>query len=113
MARKWAVDVRISPPLPLAFKCRTDNDLYRVLTAGGPACRRLDPVAEAIAAAPRRGGVLILADGYPEKPTRVPPEVLDAAAAKGLRLYIEFPKSLRGLKFGKSRGIRWERAVVR
>lgn len=66
----------------------------------------------AVKAAPARSGVLIMADGYPLGTTEVPPTVLDQAAAKSLRLYVEYPTALPGLEIGKPRASNIERAVV-
>ena len=68
------------PGQNLVFCCAADNDLYRVLTAAGVACSRHDRPADAVRAAPEGAGVLILADGYPERPTVVPAAALDEAA---------------------------------
>lgn len=96
----------------LVFASRSDNDLYRVLASTGVACPRFDSAAEAVRKAPRGAGVLILADGYPDKTTDIDASLLDAAADKGLRLYVEYPSALPGLELGKPRGTLWERAVV-
>ena len=96
----------------LVFACRADNDLFRVATASGLACARVATPAEAVAKAPIGGAVLLLADGYPTRTTVVPPRVLDAAAERKLRLYVEFPAALPGLTLGAPRATQWERAVV-
>lgn len=96
----------------LTVKCAPDNDLWRVLTASGIQARRFDTAAEAIHRAPRGSGVLILADGYPDRTETVAPDLFDRAAAKKLRLYIEYPSSLPGHTVGQPRGARFERAVV-
>ncbi len=46
-------------------------------------------------------GVLILADGHPEKTTEVEPAVFDEADRKHLRLYLEYPSRLPDT-FGRS-----------
>ena len=96
----------------LVLACRADNDLCRVLAVGGKAVRRYDTAAEAVKQAREGGGVLILADGYPDKTTDLDPGLLDVAAGKKLRLYVEYASSLPGLKIDKPRGTQWERAVV-
>ncbi len=94
------------------FCCRPDNDLYQVLGDGGAKYPRYDDPAAAVEAAPAGSGVLILADGYPEKPTVVAPAVFDAAAKKNLRLYVEYPGSLPGVRIGEPKGDRLLRGVV-
>ncbi len=100
------------PGQNLVFCCAADNDLYRVLTAAGVACSRHDRPADAVRAAPEGAGVLILADGYPERPTVVPPAALDEAARKKLRLYVEYPAHLPDLAIGPPKVIKNERGVV-
>ena len=102
----------MSPQDALALSCSQDNDLCRALVAGGNKVRRFDSPARAVAAAPRGGAVLILADGYPNRTTRVPATLLATAARKRLRLYVEFAGGLPGLRGGKVRTTQWERAVV-
>ena len=97
---------------PLIFCCRADNDLYRVLVEQGAKSPRVEDAAAAVAKASEGAGVLLLADGYPAKPTVVAPALLEAAAAKRLRLYIEYPSALPGLEVGQPRRTQWERAVV-
>lgn len=75
----------------LLFSCAADNDLYRALGAEPP---RYEGPAEAIAAAQPGDAVLVLADGYPERRTDFPPELVEAAADKGLAVLVEFPQNL-------------------
>ena len=50
-------------------------------------------------------GVLILAEGYPEKTTQLDAGVFHKAAEKSLRLYVEFPSLVPGLQVGEPRSI--------
>ena len=84
----------------LVFKCASDNDLYRTISAEEQGCVRCNHVKDAIDRAPARSGVLILAEGYPDATTDVPDETWDAARAKDLRLYIEYPTAVPGLDLG-------------
>ena len=97
----------------LLLSCSPDNDLYQALAASDIACTRYDTGRQAVAAASPGSGVLILADGYPEKATAIPEELLKEAAAKKLRLFVEYPAALPGLELGKPRKAHAERAVVR
>jgi hypothetical protein len=96
----------------LFFACRSDNDLYQVLKSAGAECPRYDDAAAAVKAATAGSGVLILADGYPEKPTAVEAAVFDEAAKKKLRLYVEFPGSLPDMPIGQLKADRLLRGVV-
>ena len=102
-----------APLLPnLVFCCRSDNDLYRAITAGGKTSPRYDKPTEAIAVATERAGVLLLADGYPQTPTRLDAGLFQQAARKKLRLYVEYPAFLPAVELGKPRETKWERGVV-
>ncbi len=96
----------------LTLCCGAENDLFRVLTASGYACRRVDSNREGVELAAEGGAVLILADGYPTATTVIEPDVLGAAANKNLRLYVEYPAALPGGEIGPPKAARWERAVV-
>ncbi len=102
--------------LNLTFCCARDNDLYSILSKSG-SYPRYEAPAEAVEHAKDGSAVLILADGYPETTTVVPPEVLDRAREKNLRLYIEYPDAgsarvLTGNEVGAPQHTVWERAVV-
>ena len=94
------------------FSCRADNDLFRVATRYWPGAARYESAADAIEQAAPSSGVLILADGYPDKTTEVSPASLVIAKEKNLRLYVEYPANLPGLDLGQPRGTEWERTVV-
>lgn len=96
----------------VAFACDPDNDLYRVATACGLPSTRHASLADAVAAAPTGGAVLCLADDYPRPGAAVPGVLLEQAAGKGLRLYLEYPRAAGGLRLGEPRPTQWERAVV-
>lgn len=99
-------------PLRLAFACAADNDLRRVVAQNGFDVPRYDTADEAIRAVPEGTGVLILADGYPEKTTALAADALRQAARKKLRLYIEYPAALPGMDIGTPRRTALERVVV-
>jgi len=67
--------------------------------------RRYDAPEEAVAQASPGSGVLVLAEGYPEKTTHLAPETFQQAADKRLRLYVEFPSFVPGLQIGEPRSI--------
>ncbi|NLG49473.1 MAG: hypothetical protein GX552_05105 [Chloroflexi bacterium] len=96
----------------LTFCCSPENDLYRVLAAGGQVYPRYDSLSEALQAAPANSAVLALADDYPRASLIVDEGTLETAGARGLRLYIEYPASLPGLTLGEPQPTEWERVVV-
>jgi len=96
----------------LVFSCDAENDLYRVMTAGATSFSRYGSAREAVEAAAEGAGVLILADGYPKTPTAIGANVFARAAEKRLRLFVEYPGSLPGIKVGPPRRTHLERAVV-
>jgi hypothetical protein len=98
---------------------RADNDVVRVLTEAGAKVARFDDAATAVALAPPGAGVLVLADQYPQQTTRLAAELFDQARDRKLRLYVEYPSSVPGLKFGEPQTLKtghWgnilERTVV-
>jgi hypothetical protein len=90
-----------SEHISFVFCCRADNDLFRVVTTNRGTQTRYSDTLEAVQQAPEGAGILILADGYPKERTPVAPAVLDLAARKKLRVYIEYPAGLPGLSFGE------------
>jgi hypothetical protein len=96
----------------LCFACRADNDLYQALSAGKNAYPRFASAAEAVQKAPRGTGVLLLADGYPAQTTPLAAAVFEAAAAKKLRLYVEYPGFLPGMEITPLRKTKLERVVA-
>ncbi|HPI74832.1 MAG TPA: hypothetical protein PLZ01_15570, partial [bacterium] len=97
----------------LTFCCQEKNDLYLILSqANAIACTRWETAEQAVSAAPPGSGVLILAEGYPDRPTEIDPTSLAVAREKGLRVYLEFPASIPGLPVDSVKITRYERAVV-
>lgn len=92
--------------------CSADNDLYRVLADCGLACPRFGSAEAAVRAAPEGGGVLLLADGYPQATQDVPDAVFAEAARKGLRVYVEYARRVPGLEGEEPRATRFERGVI-
>jgi hypothetical protein len=97
--------------MPLVFCCEVRNDLYRALSSV-VACPRYDRPMAAVEAAPAGGGVLLLADGYPENALALPDGLWERAAARRLRLYVEFPAALPDMEVGAARAAVLERGVV-
>ena len=101
-----------APQPDLVFCCAADNDLFRVMTASGTNATRVESPAAAIAKAAPGSGLLILADGYPQRTTFLDQTLFDAAAAKRLRLFVEYPTWLPDMTIGKPRRVHLERVVV-
>ena len=98
---------------------RADNDVVRVLQDAGAEVERFDDAATAVTQSPPGAGVLVLADQYPQQTTRLAPELFDLARDKKLRLYVEYPSFVPGLKLGEPKTLKsghWgnilERTVV-
>jgi hypothetical protein len=89
-----------------------DNDLHRVLIDNDIQCQRFDNPLQAVTQAAPNAGVLILAQDYPRKATAIEPAVLDEAARKHLRLYVEFPRQIAGLRLGSIQTAPLARCVV-
>ena len=103
----------ISQVPDLVFSTATDNGLYNAaVTSFGVNYDRFDSPLDAVNNAPNGSGVLILADGYPDARQSIQQQVLDVAAQKNLRLYIEYPDAVPGLSFGSIHNNSVDRLVV-
>ncbi|NIA12298.1 MAG: hypothetical protein GWP10_21940 [Nitrospiraceae bacterium] len=96
----------------ISLSCKEDNDLYLTLKENKIACARYNTPEEAINNAGDGSGVLILADGYPEKTTEIAASLYEKAHSKKLRLYVEYPSYLPGLTMAPPRTTLLERVVV-
>ena len=94
------------------LSCKEDNDLYLTLKENKIACIRYNTPIEAINSAREGSGVLILADGYPERTTVIDSSLFRKARSKKLRLYVEYPSYIPGVELGDPRGTHFERAVI-
>jgi hypothetical protein len=97
---------------PFTFACRADNDLFAVLSKTGERHARFDTPAEAVERAAVGSVLLILADRYPAAPTPVDARFYDAAKAKRLRLYVEYPAMVPGVALSPPKRAVWERGIV-
>jgi|WetSurMetagenome_2_1015567.scaffolds.fasta_scaffold01101_10 hypothetical protein len=96
----------------ISISCKADNDLYITLKENNISCTRYNSPEEAVNKAPERSGVMILADGYPEKTTLIDSSLFEKAHTKKLRLFVEYPSYLLGLKLASPRPALLERVVV-
>lgn len=96
----------------LTLSCRENNDLYRTLQENKINCKRYDSPEKAIDSAKEGTGVMILADGYPQKTTLMNDALYEKAKNKKLRLYVEYPSHLPNMEVGEIKGTNWERAVI-
>ena len=85
----------------LVFCCSTSNDLYKLLASRTAPPPRYETPEEALKQSSPGSGVLILAEGYPEKATELGAGIFRMATEKRLRLYIEFPSLVPGLHLGE------------
>jgi len=92
--------------------CEPDNDLLRVLEQSGTKVNHCSDPAEAIELAPSGGGLIVTASSYPDKPVPLDSDFFTKAAAKRLRMFLEFPSFLPGLSVGPIRKTTAERGVV-
>jgi hypothetical protein len=98
--------------LALIFACPPDNDLYGVLARLNHTAPRHDTLDQALKAAPRGAAILSLADTYPRPSPAFDQRHASLVRAKELRLYLEYPASLPGIRLGEPRPTQWERVVV-
>ena len=90
----------------LQIVARPDNDLIIVLQNNEIPFRRAASIQEAIAKAAEGSGIMVLADYYPQTRTMMDSSMFDAASEKNLRVYIEYPSMLPGMKAGNTEYIK-------
>lgn len=86
--------------------CGPENDLLRVLKENGFNFQYFSGATEAARNAAPGSAVMLLADDYPECPTRIDRKIYDIAADRNLRLFVEFPAYIPGIAVGPIRGHR-------
>ena len=96
----------------LIFVCKKDNDLYSAIVDSDGEFQRIASADKAVEMAAPGSGILILADNYPNQKVVLPKDFFDKVKSKKLRVYIEFPDSLPGMKTGEVQKIKKERGVV-
>src|ERR1019366_5371110 len=94
----------------LTFCCSAQNDLYLALRP--TRYRRFETPRAAIQNAAPGSAVLLLADDYTGRQTALDSISLDLAQQKNLRVFIEYPAALPGLKLAAPRTTTWERLIV-
>lgn len=97
---------------PIVLCARECNDLARALTESGHRVALYATPEAAVEAAGAGSGVLILSDDYPIATHVLSAELLAAARAKDVRLYIEYPLAIAGTVSEEARTIRYERLIV-
>jgi hypothetical protein len=97
---------------PFTFACRADNDLFTILKDAGERHARFDTPDEALRRAKPGSVLLVLADGYPGAASPIDAHFYDAAKAKRLRLYVEYPAMVPGVELAAAKAAVWERGIV-
>ncbi len=96
----------------IIFVCSAENDLYRAMVESNGDYQRFSSAGKAVEAAKEQSGILVLADNYPAGKVVLPEGFFEKAKAKNIKLYIEFPDSIPGIKTGEIKSTKWERGVV-
>ncbi len=96
----------------MVFVCSRHNDLYLALKHSGYSYSRFDTLPEAVSEARINSSMLVLADEYPKPGHIIEKEFLKEAESKSLRLYLEYPEQLPGMKIGHPQPTDCERVVV-
>ncbi len=94
------------------FCTKSSGDLIQALRESGHAARTAETMESAIRAAEEGGAVFCLADDYPRRGTVLTKELLEAARAKKVKLYIEYPEEILGEKTGDMKDILFERVIA-
>jgi hypothetical protein len=96
----------------ICLSCKENNDLYLTLKENRIVCTRYNTPEEVVTNAPVGSGVMILADGYPESTNSIDSSLFNKARDKKLRMFIEYPSYLPGMKTGPPQRTKLERVVV-
>ncbi len=96
----------------IIFVCSEENDLYRSTVESNGEFQRFSSAEEAIEYALEGSGILVLSDDYPAEKVTLSDGFFKKADSKNIKLYIEFPDSLPGIKTGDIQKTEWERAVI-
>ena len=96
----------------IIFVCNAENNLYRAMVESNGEFQRFSSAEEAIEVALEESGILVLADNYPVEKVALPDGFFEKVEAKNIKLYIEFPDSLPGIKTGDVQKTEWERGVI-
>ena len=97
----------------LIFVCSEDNDLYSNIVNSNGEYPRVASADKALEMAAPGSGILILADNYPDQKVFLPEDFYDKVEKKRLRVYIEFPDSLPGIKTGEIQNIKKENRFIK
>ncbi len=81
---------------PLHLAAGENNDLVGALRSSGIEFVLHETALDAVENAPDGAGVLLLADGYPEKTLDIGGDVIEKSIEKDLRVYLEYPGSVGG-----------------
>jgi hypothetical protein len=92
--------------------CEPGNDLLRVIQQSGSDVEHFPDPAQALDRVSEGGGLAVLAASYPDTPVRLDADFFAKAAAKHVRLFVEFPGFLPGIEVGPVRKVTTERGVV-
>ncbi len=96
----------------IIFVCDVQNDLFRAASTSMGEFPRFVKADAALEAAKSGSALLLLADDYPAGKTKIPHGFLKKTKSKNIKLYLEFPDSLPGIKSAEIKTIKWERGVV-
>lgn len=110
--RRGKEDETMGKKLSAVLCAGRENDLVSALYQSGYEPELASDAFEAIERAQPGTAVLVLADEYPCHGTQLTQEMLSAARAKQLKLYVEYPESVLGVPTGEEKTIRYERLVA-
>ena len=98
---------------PIAYCGSPSNDLVVLLKKEGYGLKHYANARQAVNALPAGSALFLLADGYPSRKNNVDHQSLQAAAAKEIKVYIEYASSQADLDTGDSVKVsRLERGVI-
>ena len=96
----------------VVFCAKEENDLISAIRQSGREPTLAKCFGDAVRAAAQGGSVFLLADDYPAKGPELTEDMLAMARAKGVKLYIEYPERVLGVKTGAPQTIEYERLIA-
>ncbi|MCK5738289.1 hypothetical protein KAH55_03875 [bacterium] len=89
-----------------------ENDVKRILTEAGIEFAVCEDADTAVKLAQTGAAILIFADDYPNVPLSMDAKLLERAAKKNVRIFVEFPETIPGVQVAAPRHVTFERGVI-
>lgn len=93
------------------FKCQEDNELYQLIRNTGVICKRSNSTGQVLSEIEPDSFLCIFEDDYPKKNSVITKEMLEIISKKRIRVLIEYPREVYGIRQEKVKRLDRERIV--